>query len=78
MTLKLGDKVTFIDPLKKEHNALVTCIHGSALDETPSINIILVSDDAAKEDSYGRQMERQTSCVPIDNQSAKANCYKID
>jgi len=75
MTLYLGNHVIYVDELRKEHNALVTTIHGNA-DDKPSINLVYVSMDENKIDPYGRQLERQTSCVHIDNQSAKANCYK--
>ena len=76
MTLQIGDVIIYIDPVKKEHNALVTAIHGDA-EAKSSINLILISDDENKGDEYGRQLERQTSIVHRDNQSAGANCWYI-
>jgi len=56
--VKIGDSVTFIDSLRNEHRALV-----SAVWSPTCINIIFVSDDANKTDTYGRQIERMTSLM---------------
>lgn len=44
--------------------------------DTPSINLIIVSDDETKKDSYGRQIERHTSVVHEVNQLAHGNYWK--
>lgn len=54
--LKVGQHVIFIDSLRKPHDAVVTAAW------TPiCCNLVIVSDDAEKTDSYGRQIERYTS-----------------
>lgn len=74
---KIGCKVIFFDSLRRKHEALVTnWFHGGpdgqTLEEykqayrgspfyTPCCNLLWVSSDSAKEDPYGRQVERQTS-----------------
>ena len=64
-----GDMVIFVDPYGEEHNALVTAVWQNPSGE-PSVNVVYVSDDLAKEDQYGRQIERNTSVVHESNQSA--------
>lgn len=54
--VKVGDTVTFINALRKEMPALVTAVWGPTC-----INIVIVSEDADKTDTYGRQIERHTS-----------------
>lgn len=58
---KPGDVVVYHDPKGVPHNALVTI----AWTET-CINLVLVSDDEEKQDTYGRQIERQTSMAHVD------------
>jgi hypothetical protein len=71
--LKEGDKVIYIDDLKKEHNSLVTSIHSG--EKNPSINIVYVGTNESKQDMYGQELERDTSVVHIDDQSAYARCW---
>lgn len=52
----VGDNVIWVDPVARPFKALVTAVWGPTC-----INVVLVSGDKAKEDSYGRQIERQTS-----------------
>jgi hypothetical protein len=54
--LKIGDVVTYRDEVGVEHNALVTAVHGP-----DCINVAYLSADPAKHDSYGRQVERDSS-----------------
>jgi len=65
-----GEQIVYIDSLRKHHNALVT----APWSET-CVNLLYVSDDEQKSDSYGRQIERQTSLVHISGNTAKANCW---
>lgn len=61
---EVGDTVVFVDPFRKEHNALVTQVWSGKDWQyafPPGINLVIVSGDASKEDSYGRQIERHTS-----------------
>lgn len=53
----VGDVVVYVDPVARQFNALVTAVWGPTC-----INVVLVSKDEAKTDTYGRQIERNTSC----------------
>ncbi len=58
--LEVGDLVVYCDPKGNDHKALVTAVW------TPTcINLVLVSPDSEKQDSYGRQIERQTSMTHV-------------
>lgn len=67
MQLNIGDVVEYVDERGEARPALVTCIFGS---DSPSINVVFVSGDDAMEDTYGRQIARETSVVHESNQSA--------
>ena len=67
--LEIGNKVTFFDAKGKPHKALITANWGG-LNETPSLNLVFVTEDETKTDSYGRQIERATSVVHQSNQGA--------
>jgi hypothetical protein len=54
--LKVGQHVIFIDSLRKPHDAVVTAAWSPTC-----CNLVIVSDDAEKTDTYGRQIERHTS-----------------
>jgi hypothetical protein len=53
---KPGDVVVYHDPTGKPSNALVTAGWSPTC-----INLVLVSEDEAMQDSYGRQIQRFTS-----------------
>jgi hypothetical protein len=72
----IGSHVIYIDSLRREHDALVTAVWGPS-DATQAINLLFVSEDEAKHDPYGRQIERQTSCCHLSMNSAGANCWKF-
>ncbi|MDD4980685.1 MAG: hypothetical protein PHC54_05405 [Candidatus Omnitrophica bacterium] len=54
--VKIGDAVLYVDTVRQERNALVQHVHNQEL-----INIVIVSNDPGREDSYGRQIEHVTS-----------------
>lgn len=54
--LKTGTHVIYVDPVARQHDAIVTAVWGPTC-----INIVFASNDENKTDSYGRQIERQTS-----------------
>lgn len=56
--LKVGDPVIYHNPVGRAANALVTAIWG-----VTCLNIVLVSLDETKKDSYGRQIEHVSSCL---------------
>ena len=53
---QLGQKVVFTDPKGVDHEALVTAVWSETC-----VNLVWVSGDEARTDTYGRQLERQTS-----------------
>lgn len=72
--VKVGDSVTYVDPVAKERPALVTAVWG---DEIPcSINVVYVNDDENQSDSYGRKIERSTSVPHRLQQTAHGNYWK--
>ena len=71
--IQIGDVVTWVDPVSRPHAALVTAIwlaYSPADPLTPGLNLVLVSGDPAREDIYGRQIEREASVVHVSKQSA--------
>lgn len=74
-----GSAVQFVDPKGISHNALVTNIWESmkGSGEYPGVNLVLVSADENKEDTYGRQTERFSSVVHESNQPAHGNFWKF-
>lgn len=73
---KVGQSVVFVDSFGHEHNALVTIWWGLDCYTSSSgelgCNLVIVSKDEQKDDSYGRQIERHTSVVHKSKQSASA------
>jgi hypothetical protein len=58
-TVEVGDVVTYVDEVGDKHNALVLIVHGGT--PTSAINVVYVSKDETKRDSYGRQIEHASS-----------------
>lgn len=84
--LSIGSHVIFTDEHFKDSNALVTAIWASPNwkelskeDSTyiPCINLVIVSYDEAKDDQYGRQIERRTSIVHKTSQPAGGFCWRL-
>lgn len=71
-----GEPVIYVDEFKREHQALVTANWGAKDDAAPSLNLVIVSRDENKTDTYGRQIQRETSVVHLSHQSAQARCWK--
>lgn len=57
--LQVGDVVTYRDEYGVDHNALVQIVHGNTAQSC--INVVYLSSDETKRDSYGRQIEHATS-----------------
>ncbi len=64
--VRVGDAVIFVDPIRNEHDALVTAVWSK-----DCINVVFVSADESKTDSYGRQIERETSV----SRHSESNCF---
>jgi len=45
--------------------------------DTPCVNLVWVSIDRERQDSYGRQIERETSVVHASDQSAHGNYWRF-
>lgn len=88
--MKIGDPVIWIDSVRQEHAGIITNIfgevrtvkemQGEVLVEVlryPVINVVFISSDESKQDSYGRQLERATSASHISTNSASAYCWKF-
>ncbi len=57
-----GDVVAVVTETYEDRLALVTAVHGSFDNGyVPCINVVYISGDRSKTDSYGRQIERSTS-----------------
>ena len=68
---KFGEHVLFVDPVGVARPALVTAVWGSQC-----VNVVLVSGDESKTDTFGRQIERNTSCVHASLQQAHGNYWR--
>lgn len=75
----VGTAITYVDEYSKEHNALCTTAWGGAIYEDgkpgPTINLLFMADDEAKRDTYGRQVERRSSCCHKLNTTAPGNFW---
>jgi hypothetical protein len=65
---KIGDAVRIVTADYVETFGLVTAVHGSGYERgddwiPPLVNVVYVSPDASKGDSYGRQIERNMTSV---------------
>jgi hypothetical protein len=78
-----GTHVIYVDPFGLPRDALVTTWWGSGTpakadgkaEHEPGCNLAWVSGDPARDDGYGRQIERQTSLVHKGNQPAHGNFW---
>ena len=67
--LTVGSSVIFIDSIRRRLPGLVQAIHGRfGPNNNPAINLIVVSTDPDRRDSYGRQIEHFTSVGHADCQ----------
>lgn len=65
---KVGDAVKIVTADYTETFGLVTAVHGTGYTRgedfiPPLINLVYVSPDANKSDSYGRQIQREMTSV---------------
>jgi len=79
--VNVGDHIIFTDTHRRQHSALVTEVWDSGVeqrrDSLPAVNLLYVVDDETRMDQYGRQIERESSVVPVESNSAGANCYHL-
>lgn len=75
--MKVGECVVYVDDVGRENLALITSGFTPSTDGAKgAVNLVLVSQDGTKTDTYGRQIERQTSVVHQSSQSAPGNYWK--
>lgn len=72
--MKIGEAVVYVDQFGNERPAVLTAVWGEG--PTPAVNLVFVSDDAEKRDTYGRQIERETSVVHQSSQSAHGRFWR--
>ncbi len=74
---KVGDAVVFHDPVGLAHNAIITAAWDQPTSiAQPCVNLVFVSSDADKQDSYGRQTERRTSVGHKDTYAVHGNYWR--
>lgn len=73
--VKIGDRVTYVDPERKSHNAIVICVFSRTDGLEPPINVVMVDPDPKKDDSWGRQIVRETS-VSYKSQAAPGRYWE--
>ena len=74
--LSIGCHVIYTDEHFVDHSALVTAIWGEP-DARPCINLLCVCTDQDRQDQYGRQIERTTSVVHANDNSAGGLCWRF-
>jgi hypothetical protein len=72
-TVKVGEKVIYHNPVGKPFEALVTAVWGPKC-----INIVFVSGDTERTDSFGRQIERQTSLSHVSNSPVHGQYWRFE
>lgn len=70
-----GKAIVYVDEIGRQHDALVLTTHGTQDDETPTINLVHVTHDPDKRDSYGLQIERPTSVQHQSKTSAQGRYW---
>lgn len=66
-----GEAVVYVDSVCQAHPALVTAVWGEK-----GVNVVFVSRDVNKTDHFGRQIERNTSCLHQTLQPAAGNYWR--
>jgi hypothetical protein len=57
----IGAAVVYTDPKGQDHEAIVTNAYGTSIQG--AINVAFVSADTSRTDTFGRQIERETSVL---------------
>jgi hypothetical protein len=76
--MRIGDHVVYVDPFSKPQQAVLTAVWDSGHEEiypSPAVNVVWVSADPARTDSYGRQVERATSVPHVTSQRAPGSYW---
>lgn len=68
---KNGEAVVYVDPVGQAHPALITAVWG-----VNCVNVVFVTRDESKSDTYGKQIERNTSCNHQRQHEAHGNYWR--
>ena len=77
--VNVGDTIIYFDEFGRSHHSLVTACWGDRTEngseairkfEEPSVNLLFISPDEQRGDTYGRQIERRSSCMHATYQCA--------
>jgi len=71
---QLGESVIYCDPSGVDHDALFTAVWGDTPDAC--CNVVFVSHDDSKTDSYGRQIERETSVEHVSKSTVHGRYWR--
>lgn len=71
--IHVGDVVVYHNPVAKAFNALITAVWSKTY-----INVVIVSGDDTKTDSYGRQIERVTSLNHKSSMAVHGNYWRFE
>jgi len=66
-----GDFVIYTDGYRRDHNAIITAVWGP-----DCINVVFTTSDPTKTDSYGRQIERETSVSRYSGSNNYGRCFR--
>lgn len=61
---EVGDHVIWVDSRGGNHNALIQTVWSDTC-----INVVFISGDENRKDSFGRQIEHATSCTHVSRMS---------
>lgn len=74
--LWIGHFVKLTDTHSKKRDALICAVWNIDAGGNPTyINVVVVSDDEAANDNYGRQIDRNYTSVPLKNDANTAGRY---
>jgi len=75
--LRVGGRVIYVDPVARQHEAVVTAVGGDVKTSVPCINVVYVNQDETMQDSYGRQIARNTSLCHRSVNPAHGNYFMM-
>lgn len=71
--IHVGDDVVYHNPVGKGFKALITAVWSKTC-----INVVFVSGDDTKTDTYGRQIERATSLMHGGSMTVHGNYWRFE
>jgi hypothetical protein len=76
---EVGGAVVYHDERGLPHVAILTAVWGQreSCEQLPCVNLVLASPDASKQDDYGRQIERKSSCSHLTRTTAHGNYWRF-